>query len=314
MLAMAVNEDCRTTMKPRTPRIVVIETDLERGERLMQLLRERVDADVILARSGEGAVAAIVRHDPDLILTSMLLPCRDEMRLLEHLKEHEGASAPVLVVPPISAGADIASRRRFFFKRAGSPPSPAYDAEAILGRIHDALTDSQSPQFGRMRLVKGSFNLDDAALADFPAQTSKRPADAANGGDAAPLILPARVLRRRDHRWSPADLAWWQCTVQNPRDLGASIVNVSRTGVLIESALKLPPQTTAELCLHGLGTTVVVPARVVRSEVTSVGVGGVRYRTAAAFSGRLDLIPEGPDAHEERASEPQLAAAAGNIW
>jgi hypothetical protein len=41
-----------------------------------------------------------------------------------------------------------------------------------------------------------------------------------------------------------------------------------------------------------MGAALVVPAHVVRSEVASVEVAGVKYRIAAAFNGRLDPLPE----------------------
>jgi hypothetical protein len=41
-----------------------------------------------------------------------------------------------------------------------------------------------------------------------------------------------------------------------------------------------------------MGIALIVPAHVVRSEVASVEVAGVKYRIAAAFNGRLDPVPE----------------------
>jgi hypothetical protein len=69
------------------------------------------------------------------------------------------------------------------------------------------------------------------------------------------------------------------------------LVNISRTGVLIESASKLTPGITIELQLSGLGLHRLMMARFVRSEIAHVDRMGVRYHAAAQFEQPLDILP-----------------------
>jgi hypothetical protein len=104
-------------------------------------------------------------------------------------------------------------------------------------------------------------------------------------------VLPAKPTTTRAHRWTPAELPW-VCSVQTPIGLDARVINVSRSGILIETGSKLPTGSIATVHLNGMGTALVVPAHVIRSEVASVEVAGVKYWIAAAFNGRLDPLPE----------------------
>jgi len=63
--------------------------------------------------------------------------------------------------------------------------------------------------------------------------------------------------------------------------------------VLVESASKFAPGMSAALSLCAADTTVVVPARFVRSEVVAVNGLGVRYRAAAVFEREIDLCELG---------------------
>jgi hypothetical protein len=68
------------------------------------------------------------------------------------------------------------------------------------------------------------------------------------------------------------------------------LVNISRTGLLVESGSKLAPGVTLELHLSGPGTNLVVLARFVRSEVARINRLGVRYYAAAQFETPLDVF------------------------
>src|SRR5262249_3767908 len=130
-----------------------------------------------------------------------------------------------------------------------------------------------------------------------------RPASAAKGrvglpassldGPApdAPIVLRQKPVIARAHRWRPAELPW-VCSVATPIGLDARVINVSRSGILIESGSKLAHGTIASIHLSGMGMALVVPAHVVRSEVASVEAAGVKYWIAAAFNGQLDPVPD----------------------
>jgi hypothetical protein len=66
-------------------------------------------------------------------------------------------------------------------------------------------------------------------------------------------------------------------------------VNISSSGVLVETGSKLIPGSTTELHLSGPETNLVVPVRFIRSEVAHIDGRGVKYHAAAAFANELDL-------------------------
>jgi hypothetical protein len=94
--------------------------------------------------------------------------------------------------------------------------------------------------------------------------------------------------RRRARRRTAADLpGLW--AVRLPLGPEAKVVDMSSSGVLVETSFKLSPGSTIDLQVVGQNIDIRVPARMVRSEVASVNHLGVRYRAAAAFSHELDI-------------------------
>jgi hypothetical protein len=78
------------------------------------------------------------------------------------------------------------------------------------------------------------------------------------------------------------------------------LVNISNTGILIESDFALMPgnSVTFELCRGAADAPAVdhpsgliVPAHIVRSEVSKVGPNALHYLVAAKFSSDLELLP-----------------------
>jgi hypothetical protein len=100
-----------------------------------------------------------------------------------------------------------------------------------------------------------------------------------------------RTPRPRARRWSRSDLRWLQ-SIRTPWGLELQLLNISESGLLVESSSKLVPASSTELRLFGPGMNVAVPVRVVRSEVAGVNGLGVRYRTAATFDHAFDLLPD----------------------
>src|ERR1700719_2629555 len=126
-------------------RILALEPDFERGGRLKQLIRERVDADVVVVQSACAAIAAMSSQLPDVILTSVLLPPRDDAQLRSHLERLGGApDLPALMLPFVSDPDELTSASRHsrfavfarrFFPRHASPLRPVYDCSAIGAQI-----------------------------------------------------------------------------------------------------------------------------------------------------------------------------------
>jgi hypothetical protein len=123
---------------------------------------------------------------------------------------------------------------------------------------------------------------------------------------------PLSIVRRpHDRHARAARLAGndvpWVSTVRLPWGLELRLLNISSTGVLLESGSRLTQENVNELTLCGLDTNIVVGATFVRSEVAFVNGLGVKYHIAATFERRIDLLP--PAVQPRRA----LPAAAGTL-
>jgi hypothetical protein len=274
-------------MKPIASRIIALEPEPERGRHLQELVREKVDAEVIVARSWDDAAAAMSSQPPDVILVSALVSPADEAKLLQHLRELDTSWDPaVLFVPPFveQRRRAVPSGLRFSlaaWRSRARSRWPLYDVDAIVSRITDALRQSRPPRGRRIRLVNGTGTSETQASRPVPTT------------DAA---LPAHTRRSHSHRarrWTPAELPW-VCSIHSRWGLDASIVNVSRSGILIESPSRLAPESSFELHVRGPETTLDVPARVIRSEVSVIDIRGVKYRAAAVFDAGLHLLSEEP--------------------
>jgi CheY-like chemotaxis protein len=280
-------------MNTSRPRILALEADPDRRLHLERFLRERVNADVAVADSASAALRALHFQRPDLVVASMLLPPRDDAEVMSHLNAIDAASRPpVLVVPPLSQLARPSRVRRLLHRLGWRrlAPFPLYDADAIGARIQDAIEEAAPDRPHAPPLARHGRDGSPAA----PASGRVAPASSmARSALAAPLILPPKPVTARAHRWTPAELPW-VCSVQTPVGLDARVINVSRSGILIETGSKLPTGSIASVHMSGMGTALVIPAHVVRSEVASVEVAGVKYWVAAAFNGRLDPLPEDP--------------------
>jgi hypothetical protein len=72
--------------------VLAIEPDLRQAAIVKRVLKERVQADVVVVDSRDAAIAAITAAVPDVVLVSMLLSPRDEDDLIAHLRTLEGGA------------------------------------------------------------------------------------------------------------------------------------------------------------------------------------------------------------------------------
>ena len=86
-----------------------------------------------------------------------------------------------------------------------------------------------------------------------------------------------------------------------------TLVDVSKTGVLVETTSRITLGSTLDLQFVGQNTNVSVPARILRSDVAQVDALGVRYRVAAAFNRDLDLLEPCEDAADASVKPAALA-------
>jgi hypothetical protein len=121
---------------------------------------------------------------------------------------------------------------------------------------------------------------------DVDALLRPDPMDALRETALAPYIRSGKSQRERDHRLKRSDVPWLS-TVKLSWGLEVDMLDISRTGMLIETSSRFTPGTTTEFHLSGPDTSLAVPARFVRSEVAAVGSQGVKYHAAVTFAKEL---------------------------
>jgi hypothetical protein len=125
-----------------------------------------------------------------------------------------------------------------------------------------------------------------------------------------PRAQRASVLGQKDDRRRaprrPKDQLPWLWSAKLPWGTEVTLVDVSRTGVLVETTSRVTLGSTLDFQFVGENTNVSVPARILRTDVSNVDAFGVRYRVAAAFNRELDLL----EAAAEQAAEASVNPAA----
>jgi hypothetical protein len=115
-----------------------------------------------------------------------------------------------------------------------------------------------------------------------------------------------KLTQNRAQRKTRADLPWLS-TIKLPWGLEVRLLNMSSTGMLVETTSKFTPGSIAEFEITGTDDSIVVPARFVRSEIVGVDGRGVRYRAAAVFDREVDL--DGPRVTLARVASTPIALA-----
>jgi hypothetical protein len=272
-------------------RILALEPDQGCGQRLRQLVADRLGAEIVVVASADAAISQMTSRVPDLILTSSLLPPQEEAQLQSHLKQlQEPGGPPVLIVPPVSDAPESAVPGSVLFfstlRRRPKPVAPAYDISAIAARIEDALEQSRNERERRYaRLFEDPWHLAEEGLS-----IRKSAAD-------------EKVRRYRAPRCEAANVPWLS-GARTSYGLQVRIVNISGSGMLLEASNKIASGSDAEFHLFGPDTTIVIPSRVVRTEVAAVDGRGVKYLMAAAFDRNVDLARAGAG----RAGSPRALA------
>jgi hypothetical protein len=262
-------------------RILAIEPDIDRGVRLQLLVREHLNTDLVLATSAQAAIAAINESRPDVILTSTLLAASDEQELLAHLRVTSSLRhLPVLTIPPVLEPVVTETRPRGLLskllRRSQPQPWRIYDTTAVITRIEEALEQS--------KIVAAQLKKEtpEAALetrVDTPVSVVLRPEAVAS------------KPRRRARRLPVSDVPWLT-TVRLAWGESLRLLNISSSGMLVESGVRLSPGHAMQIRLNGPGLSRAVPARVTRCRVSDVDSLGVKYQTAAMFEHPVeDLIP-----------------------
>ncbi len=126
------------------------------------------------------------------------------------------------------------------------------------------------------------------------------------GNDVSIVKPRLKLTQNRAQRKTQADLPWLS-TIKLPWGLEVRLLNMSTSGMLVETTSKFTPGSVAEFEITGADDSFVVPARFVRSEIVGVDARGVRYRAAAVFEREVDL--DGPRATLTRVSSTPIGLA-----
>ena len=299
-------------------RILAIEPDRECGTLLRRLLRDSLRADVTVTPSTKAALTALSAHAPDLILTSSLIAPQDERDLMTHLRNTPALRhLPVLTMPPVTeptAPHKIGLLARFLRKRP-SAVAPAFDFSAVAARIEEAIMQSKTVAAEEPATTALAIYEPEIVLAPIAALACGPIATIDDGPTDMPKIVRDDVfsIRKRAMRWAGWQLPWFSSINLPSCDL--RLINISRTGVLVESSARIAPGVTMAFRIFGPGRDLKMPARIVRSDVARVDRLGVRYHAAAVFDYAFDtMMPEDsepldPEAHLDGLVSSVLAHA-----
>jgi CheY-like chemotaxis protein len=263
-------------------RILAIDPNPERGALLRRLVRDAVRTDVTLVTSTKTAIVSIDAHRPDLILTSSLLTPTDDRDLIAHLRQTPSLrDLQVLSIPPVAEpqptkSPGLLARLR---GRRSAPPVPAYDFGAIATRIEEALAQSR---------IAAQLDIHDRpqVIIDAPPLPPAQSIE-------IPACKDVFTKRTRATRWEGWQLPWLK-SINVPGGIEARLINLSSTGLLVESGARIAPGAATTFRLWGPHRDLTVPARIVRSEVASVDRFGVKYHAAAVFDFTFDTMMPDP--------------------
>jgi hypothetical protein len=284
------------------PRILAIEADQKRRILLAVLIREHVKAELLMADSVQSAINIIGRKVPDLIIAPTLLAPQESAQLTDHVKQLDSAPyVQMLTVPALDILAEHpkADRRRFgllghvfkpVFDRRRVDLGPQYDRAILGAQIVDGLE--------RARIARAEYESMAAHYAEIAQRRLLAPATDSAGSSSDEVLESGHLgqflrqvaaeERRTAERKGRGEVPWLSAIKLSWGD-EVGLVNISSSGVLVETGSKFIPGSTTELHLSGPDTNLIVPVRFIRSTVAHVDGRGVKYHAAAAFAKELDL-------------------------
>ena len=88
------------------------------------------------------------------------------------------------------------------------------------------------------------------------------------------------------------------------------LVNISKSGVLVEGRTRFVPGTRVTVIFEGGFTPPSIKAKVIRCQVSSIVGGALHYHSGIQFTKRLDVLDTGTSAPPPRAPAPASATQA----
>lgn len=238
-------------------RILAVEPDPANAHALKQFVQSCVTADVLVVESVAAAKTALAQLTPDVVLVSELVTADDDVALTAHVRAGvAGRALPILAVPAMAgAEEDTAQLPRGVLRLIASGGSLADGPRTILARRQASLRHA------------------------LQAILQPRP-----GTVTAPVALSPHHARAA--RWKGDNIPWLT-RVTMPLGLEVRLVNISRSGLLIESRGRFLSGQPAAFELHGR-LRLVVPGRFVRAAANADGDG--YFQSAAVFDDDLPLF------------------------
>ena len=96
----------------------------------------------------------------------------------------------------------------------------------------------------------------------------------------------------RHRRRPPEEIEGFQSVLLRPGG-EVNVLNISNGGMLVQTETHTKPGSAVRVCVVTTGARHEVKAKIVRSEITTVGGSGLHYLLGIAFDEPLDLIDDG---------------------
>jgi CheY-like chemotaxis protein len=276
-------------------RVLVVEPDLERARVLARMLRPSISFRLEIVTNADEALRSMANELPELVMTSTLLSPADVAAITGYVRQvAPGCRLPVVDLPfAISDKVVIATapESKVFglgmLRRRTVAVRPMCDVTSLREHIEQYLQQSlhePAPLQDRLETLALLSRAESGWLVPAPVRDAAAAMHrSASGG------LDQRPDRRRARRRRLEDLpARWQLKLPGAPDV--DIVNISTSGVLLETATQIIPGSILDVQLFGQDRNLNVPARMLRTEVVGAGAVGPRYRVAAAFARELEIL------------------------
>jgi hypothetical protein len=113
---------------------------------------------------------------------------------------------------------------------------------------------------------------------------------------------------RLDIRYPASAVPSIVCVRLSPGD-AVELVNISKSGVLVEGRTRFVPGTRVAVIFEGGFTPPSIKAKVIRCQVSSIVGGALHYHSGIQFERRLDVLDAQALARPSRAPEPAATHA-----
>jgi CheY-like chemotaxis protein len=116
----------------QNPVILAVEPDQHQAAQLTALFRRQFEAELVLASSTNAALAKLHGRIPELVLTSALMPPRDEVALLQWLRElgPKAAHVQTVTIPVLASDSPQEKKRGGGLSFGWDKPAPAANPDS----------------------------------------------------------------------------------------------------------------------------------------------------------------------------------------